>query len=153
LLLFLVRQQGVSVDEFERVLAERSRLLGVSGVSSDLREVIAAADNGQDRAVLAMDVFVHRLVGAIGSMVASVRSLEALVFTSGIGEHSPLVRARVVDALTFLGLRLDQERNTSADSDIDIARAESMARVLVITSREDLVVLHEMKRLLMPTGE
>ncbi len=94
LLLDLLTRRGVAAAEADRALNEQSGLLGVSGVSSDLREVLQAAQAGQGRAQLAIDMFVHRLVETIGGMVATLGGLDALVFTGGIGEHSALIRAR-----------------------------------------------------------
>jgi acetate kinase len=81
-------------------------------------------------------------------MVATLGGLDALVFTGGIGEHSSAIRSCVAEAFGFLGLYVDQHLNTSGGTDLDIARTDSHARVLVISAREDLVVLHEVKRLL-----
>jgi acetate kinase len=148
LLLYLMRQHDLSVQTLEQGLEKDSGLAGVSGVASDLRDVLAAAEAHNERAGLAIDMFVHRVVATIGSMTATLGGLDALVFTGGIGEHGAAVRERVVSKLRFLGAQLDLDRNASVGSDSDVAHAASAVRVLVITAREDLVVLHEMKRLL-----
>ncbi len=148
LLLDLLTRQGVTPADADRALNEQSGLLGVSGVSSDLREVLKAADAGQARARLAVDVFVHRLVETIGGMVATLNGLDTLVFTAGIGEHSGVIRARACQSLGFLGLALDADRNDADPVDADIATARSSVRVLVITAREDLSILREVKRVL-----
>jgi acetate kinase len=148
LLLYLLAQTGVSLADLDHGLNEQAGLLGVSGVSADIRAVLAAEESGEERAGLAVAMFVYRLVATVGAMVAALGGLDALVFTGGIGEHSGAIRARVAAALGYLGLRLDPAANTSVASDGDIATADSSVRVLVITAREDLAVLREVRRVL-----
>jgi acetate kinase len=148
LLLYLMTRRGMAAEELERGLNERSGLLGVSGVSADLRQVLAAAETGQERAVLARDMFVHRVVSGIGAMLATLGGLDALVFTAGIGEHSAFVRDAVCRSFGYVGLRLDPAANASSPVDRDIALADSAVRVLVIAAREDLAILREVKRVL-----
>jgi acetate kinase len=148
LLLYLMTRHGLGPQELERGLNEQSGLLGVSGVSADLRQVLAAAEAGQERARLARDMFVQRVVSCIGAMVATLGGLDALVFTAGIGEHSAPIRAAVCSAFGFVGLRLDPAANESSPRDRDVALPESAVRVLVIAAREDLAILREMLRVL-----
>jgi acetate kinase len=148
LLLYLQAQQGIDATTLDRVLNQESGLLGVSGVSADLREVQASADAGQERAVLAIKMFVHRVVTCVGGMLATLGGLDALVFTGGIGEHSDRTRARVCAAFEFLGLRLDSAVNQRSAPDSDITRDDSAVRVLVIAAREDLTVLRQTRRVL-----
>jgi acetate kinase len=152
LLLYLLRDEHVSVQELEATLDGRSGLLGTSGISADLRAIIEAAQTGHERAQLALDMFVHRIIGAVGGMIGTLGGLDALVFTGGIGEHSPLIRQRVADSFGYFGLRLGPGPNAAVSSDADIATSESAARVLVISAREDLAILTEVKRLLWPAG-
>jgi acetate kinase len=160
LLLYLMTQQGVPAEEIQRALNDASGLLGVSGVSADLREVQRAAEAGNARAELAITMFVHRLVLCVGGMIAALNGLDALVFTGGIGEHSARVRGSVCNALAYLGVRL-LEPSTSlpgvrlapraSDSpaiDTDISEPTSPVRVLVIAAREDLAVLRQLNRIL-----
>jgi acetate kinase len=148
LLLYLLRQQGVSADALDRGLNEQAGLAGVSGVSADLRAVLAAADHGDARSRLAVEMFVHRVVATLGGLVATLGGLDALVFTGGIGEHSLMVRGQVAASLEFLGLRLDAAANAEVSSDADIAATDSRVRVLVITAREDLAVLRDVRGVL-----
>ena len=148
LLLYLMTRHGMGAEELERGLNERSGLLGVSGVSADLRQVLTAAQAGQERAVLARDMFVQRVVSCIGAMLATLGGLDALVFTAGIGEHSAFVREAVCRSFGYMGLRLDPAANASSPVDRDIALADSAVRVLVIAAREDLAILREVKRVL-----
>jgi len=148
LLLYLMTRRGVPVETLEHALNEQSGLFGVSGVSADLRQVQAAADAGHERATLAIEIFVRRIVGCIGAMVAVLGGLDALVFTGGIGEHSARVRKAVCEAFEYLGVRLDLPSNEVGASDSDIAHTSSVVRVLVVSAREDLAILHQVRPLL-----
>ena len=114
LLLHLMRQ-GASIEELDDLLERRSGFSGLSGVSADLREVIAARDGGNERAKLAVDGFVHRLVTGIGAMIGALGGLDALVFTGGIGEHSAEIRTRTVGAFAWLGADVDHDANAGRD--------------------------------------
>ena len=148
LLLYLLVRQGISASEMEQALNEHSGLSGVSGVSADMRQVLAAADQGNQRARLARDVFVSRVVSTVGGMIATLGGIDALVFTGGIGEHSAVVRAAVCRSFGYVGLGLDEDRNRATTSDGEVSRAGSAVRVAVITAREDLSILRDVKRLL-----
>jgi acetate kinase len=149
LLLYLLTRQGLSPAELDHDLNEDAGVLGVSGISDDLRQVLAAADSGHARARLAIDIFVHRLVASIGGMVAALDGLDALIFTGGIGQHSAIVRAAVCARFGFLGVRLDAAANRSeVGHDRDVALPASGVRVLVIAAREDLTILREVRHVL-----
>jgi acetate kinase len=120
-----------------------SGLRGISGISTDLREILAARDQGNARAQLAFDAYVHSLRCHIGAMLASLGGLDALVFAAGIGEHAAPVRAAACEAFGFLGLKLDPERNAQSRSDWDIAAPDSAVRVLVIHTQEDWEIARE----------
>jgi acetate kinase len=139
LLMHLMRL-GMSLDELDDTLERRSGLLGLSGVSADLRAVLDARDAGDDRAGLAVDVFVHRLVGGAGAMIAALGGIDAFVFTGGIGERSPEVRARVVAPFQFLGATIDGDRNAENPVDAEISGAGATVRTLVVKAREELAV-------------
>jgi acetate kinase len=139
-LLLHILRQGVCVDELGDTLEHDSGLLGLSGVSSDLREVITARDGGNADAQLAIDVFVHRIASGIGAMIAALDGVDALVFTGGIGEHSPELRARATTPFAWLGASIDQAANTDPQLDADIATPDAAVRILVVESREDLVL-------------
>ncbi|HEY0783635.1 MAG TPA: acetate/propionate family kinase [Thermoanaerobaculia bacterium] len=150
LLLYLLRHEKLSAEDVGRGLEERSGLLGVSGVAADLRRVMERADHGDERSRLAYDLLIQSLRRTVGSAVAVLGGLDALVFTGGIGEHAPRVRADLAFALAFTGLGLDAARNERpvAPPDADVATPESAVRVLVLEAREDLTMLREMRRLL-----
>ncbi len=146
LLLHLVLRRGVAPAELLSALEERSGLLGVSGISGDLREVLAAADAGDARARLAYDGFIVGLRRAVGAMAGVLGGCDAVAFTGGIGENSGRVRAAAAAALP--GLRLDDARNRAPPGDADVAAGESPVRAFVVRAREDLVILGEMARVL-----
>jgi acetate kinase len=148
ILIHLVRKHGYTPDDLDRILNRASGLLGLSGVSSDMRDVLEAARQGNERARLAFDVFIHRLRAMIGAMIASLSGIDALVFTAGIGEHSPEVRAAACEPFAFLGLRLDAAKNSASPADGDISSADSPVRVLVIRAQEDWAIARECWRLL-----
>jgi acetate kinase len=146
LVLHLLRN-GSTVDEVDDVLEKRSGLLGLSGVSADLRAVAAARDDGDDGARLAIDVFVHRVASGVGAMVSALGGLDALVFTGGIGENSTEVRQRVADRFAFLGVDVDDEANRNANLDRDVSSPEARVRVLVVQAREELAIARAVRAL------
>lgn len=146
LLLHLQLQHGVTPTEMFETLTARSGLLGVSGVSADLREVLTAAGAGSSRAALAYELFVMSVRRAVGAMTSVLAGLDVLVFTGGIGENSNRVRRDVASSLSFAGAQLDEEKNRSAVPDVDIARRDSKVRILIVRAREDLIILREMLR-------
>lgn len=136
ILLYLMRS-GITEEEIDRLLNKESGLLGVSGVSNDLRAVLAAADEGNRQAKLAVDMFVLRIQHTIGALLVQLQRLDALVFTAGIGENSAVIRAKVSECLRFIGCALDEGTNSSARQDIMISSQDSALPVLVIKARED----------------
>lgn len=136
----LIRQEEYSIDRLDRELNKESGLLGISGISSDMRQIMAEIATGNDRAQLALDIYIHRLCSGIGSMLGSLGGLDALIFTAGVGENSALVRALACQAFEFLGLALDSQLNESYPVDCDIATADSKVRVLAIHTQEDWAI-------------
>jgi acetate kinase len=146
-LLYVLRERKLSVDELDHALNEQSGLLGLSGTSGSVRELEAAAKR-DPQARLALDVYAHRIAGAVAAMAASLGGLDALVFTAGVGEGSAGVRADVCGRLAFLGVDLDSEANEAAEPDCEIAGPDSSVRTLVIKAREDLVLARAVRALL-----
>ena len=151
-LLYLLRHKGLEVNALDKALNYESGLLGVSGVSSDMRRVLSALPANPD-ARLAVDVYIHRIRQTVGAMTATLGGIDALVFTAGVGEHAPEIRRRVCENLNFLGLELDPRPNETCQADADVAVPASAARILVIAAREDLAIMRETRRLLTSTGE
>ena len=152
-LVYLLRHKGLDADRIDHALNHESGLLGLSGVSSDMRRVLDAAAAGDARARLAVDVYVHRLRQTIGAMAATLGGIDALVFTAGVGEHSAEIRRRACEGLGFLGVELDTAANDARTADADVASRASKARVLVIATREDLTILRQIKQLIVNQGE
>ncbi len=151
ILLYLMRAHGMTADQLDDALNHASGLLGVSGVSADYRKVEQAADAGDDRARLALEIYAARVRSAIGALAATLGGLDALVFAAGVGENSATLRAAACDGLRFLGVRLDPARNADHPRDVDIAENDSPARILVVHTREELMIAREVRRLV-PTG-
>jgi acetate kinase len=147
ILIHVLRNKGLSIDQLDHALNHESGLLGVSGVSSDMREVLAAESRGEPRARLAVDVYIHRIQQTIGAMAATLGGVDGLIFTAGVGENAPLIRQRVCEKLEHLGLELDPSGNQRCTPDADVATRTSRARILVIVTREDLTIVRELRRL------
>jgi acetate kinase len=135
LVLWLLRH-GLDVDAVEQGLDREGGLKGLAG-DPDMRALLARDDSD---AQLALDVYVHRLRSAIAAMVAALGGLDALVFTGGVGEHAPEIRARTAAGLRFLGVALDEQANARATADAEIGAPGAAARAIVVTAREDLEV-------------
>lgn len=150
ILVWLLRHAGVGVDELEQGLDRLSGLAGLSGIpGGDMRAVLLAAAGGDERARLARDCYLHRLVGAIAGMAASLGGLDALVFTGGVGENSAEIRADVARRLGFLGVRIDARRNEAAGGrDHEISATGAAVRSFVVRAREDLEIAREVQRVL-----
>ncbi len=140
ILTFLLRQGHVTGQQLDEVLNAKSGLLGISGLSGDMRQILAARKAGHERATLAFNMYVHRLQSCIGAMVAVLGGVDALVFTAGVGENSPEVRAAACANLGFLGLKVDGDRNARSTPDQDIAAPDSTVRVLVVRAEEDWMI-------------
>jgi acetate kinase len=147
ILVFLIRHRGYTAEQLDGILNKESGLYGVSGVSADMREVIRAMQNTNERAQLAFDVYAHRLVREVGAMLAVLGGMDALIFTGGVGENVPQVREIVCEQLAFLGLKLDATKNKEPTLDADVADASSTVRVLVIRAEEEWEIARECHRL------
>lgn len=146
MLVHLLRHKKLNVNALDKALNYESGLLGVSGISSDLRQVLSQLPHNPD-ARLAVDVYVHRIVQTIGAMSATLGGIDALVFTAGVGERAVEIRKRVCEKLGYLGLELDRAANETCKPDTDIAMPASSARILVIATREDLTIMRETRLL------
>lgn len=148
LVLWLQEQAGLSAAEVAETLEHRSGLLGLAG-TTDMQVVLDRVRAGESRACLALDVYLHRLSAGIAAMTAALGGLDAVVFTGGVGEHAPLIRSRVTERLSHLGLAIDSARNTRAvDGDDDITASGAPCRTLVIAAREDLEIARGVRSVL-----
>ncbi len=145
---YLMRMENLTADEADKMLNSKSGLLGVSGVSSDCREVRDAAAAGNDRARLALDMLVYSIKKIIGSYVAAMNGVDALIFTAGIGENDKELRARVCKDMDFLGIRIDEAVNADAPrgKEMDLSAKDAKVRTFVIpTDEEYMIALDTMK--------
>jgi acetate kinase len=142
IMLHLLRH-GADLDSVEQTLNKRSGLSGLSGLPGDTRIIFPKARENERRAKLSMDVFIHRLRAGIGSMLASLGHLDALVFTDVIGETEPIVRHRACEPFSFVGLRLDDKLNAASPLDADIAAENSAVRVVIVKGQENWQIAAE----------
>jgi acetate kinase len=143
ILTYLMRQGRLQAQEIDDVLNKESGLLGISGISGDMRKILASMKQGHSRAKLAFDIYVHRLQAGIGAMVAVLGGIDVLVFSAGVGENSTEVRDAACKQLAFLGLKLDDAANAQHPSDRDVAAPDSSVRVLIIRAQEDWAIAKE----------
>lgn len=143
IIIHLLRRSDITAEKLDNILNQNSGLKGISGVSSDMRQIVEAITQGNERSQLALDIYIHRLRAGIGAMLASLGGLDALIFTAGVGENSAFVRATACEAFGFMGLKLDGEKNQQVQGDEDIATADSAVRVLVIHTQEDWEIARE----------
>lgn len=143
ILIYLLRQGNYTVEQLDDLLNKASGLSGISGISGDMRQIKAAITNGDRRAQLAFDIYIHRLRSNIGAMLGSLGGLDALVFTAGVGENAPEVRQAACEAFEFLGIKIDLDKNTSKPVDENISTSDSAVKVLVIHTQEDWQIARE----------
>ena len=148
ILTWMLSTGRIELDELDTVLHHQSGLLGLSGLTGDMREILSRRAEGNRRAGSAFDVYVFRLVQEIAAMVAALGGLDVLVFTAGVGEHSPVVRAAVCERLRWLGLDLDSERNDRIEPDGAISSPLSPVTVLVIRTREEFLIARQCRSVL-----
>jgi acetate kinase len=148
MLVWLLNDGRLNVTQLGDGLERSSGLAGLAGGSGDMREVRAAAGRGDQNARLAIGVYVHRLRREIAAMAAAMNGLDALVFTGGVGEHDPVLRAAAATGLAFLGVNIDDESNSSADGDADISAPGSAVHTVVITAREDIEIARQTRAVL-----
>ncbi|BAY84218.1 acetate kinase [Calothrix parasitica NIES-267] len=143
ILIYLLEQKICTVKDLDNLLNKASGLSGISGISSDMRQIKAAIAQGNQRAQLAYDIYVHRLRSSIGAMLPSLGGLDALVFTGGIGENAAGIRQAACEAFEFLGIQIDAVKNTSKAVDKDITTSDSPIKVFVIHTQEDWQIARE----------
>lgn len=141
---YLMHKENLTIEDIDRIYNKESGILGVSGVSSDFRDVEAAAHAGNERAQLALDVFYHRVKFYIGAYFALLGTVDAVVFTAGLGENSPETREAVCDHLDTLHIAIDPSLNANArGKEIEITTKESSTKVFVIPTNEELMIARE----------
>ncbi len=144
---FISDKEGLSHDEVMDVLNKKSGVLGLSGISSDFRDLENAVDDGNKRAIMTMDVFEYRVAKYIGAYAASMNGLDAVVFTAGLGENNKHVRKGICDYLSYLGVKIDDELNNCRGIERDFSAKDATTRSLVIPTNEELMIARETKSL------
>ena len=137
---FLMKKHNLSIDEMMTILNKKSGVLGISGVSSDFRDLENASKEGNTRAQLAIDVFVYDVKKYIGSYAAAMGGVDAVVFTAGVGENSASLRAEMVKGLEFMGIKMDLEKNDFRGEERDVSAPDATVKVLVIPTNEELMI-------------
>ena len=145
---FLQEKEDLSSKEIDNIMNKESGLLGISGVSNDSRDIQEAADEGNERAQLAGDVFNYRVKKYIGAYTAAMGGVDAIVFTAGIGENAIEIREGILDGLEYLGFELDKEANDSRGKEIEISKTGSDTKVFVIPTNEELVIARDTAEIL-----
>ena len=140
---FVANKEGLDMAGMMNVLNKKSGVLGISGISSDFRDLEEAADGGNERAKLAMEVFAYRVAKYIGSYVAALNGVDAIAFTAGIGENAPTIRKMVLSYLGYLGIKLNEEENGKRGEELTISTPDSKVTVMVIPTNEELAIARE----------
>ena len=143
IVLHVQEHHGLTPAQVDQAPNRESGLLGVSGISADMRQILKAAKGGHEQAKLALGVYTLRVRQTIGAFMATMGGVDALVFTAGVGEHAAEVRALICAGLDCLGLMLDPDANAACRPDADIAKSNSQGRIFVIATREDVTMLKE----------
>ena len=142
-----MQQEQIDAAEMDRILNKESGLLGVSGVSSDLRDIENAIAEGNADAKLARDIFIHRAKKYIGSYIAEMNGVDAIVFTAGIGENSIESRSDICAGMEFLGIRLDNEKNTVRGEERAVHADDARVQVWVVPTNEELSIAEDVVKL------
>lgn len=140
---YLMEKENMDYKEMNEYLNKKSGLLGVSGISSDFRDILEAAENGNDRAELAIDMFSYRVKKYIGEYAAVLNGPDCIVFTAGIGEWNNVVRKKSLSGLEYLGIEIDDEKNNIVGEEIELTKPNSKTRVFVIPTNEELAIARE----------
>lgn len=137
---YIMRKENLNSDQIDNFLNKKCGVLGVSGVSSDFRDIGNAAEEGNYRAKLALEIFAYQAKKYIGAYAAALNGVDAIIFTAGIGENSVSIRAAICDNLSYLGVNVDQEKNKVRGVEVDVSETNAACRVLVIPTNEELMI-------------
>ena len=144
---FLMKKENITPDEMENLLNKQSGLLGISDVSSDVRDVEAAIDEGNERAKLALDYYKYIIAQTIAKYAVSMQGIDVITFTAGIGENQLRVRKGICDNLAFMGIKIDDEKNNIRSKEACITTADSSIPVWIVPTNEELVIARDTLRL------
>lgn len=144
---FLQQKENVSAQEMSDIMNKKSGVAGISGVSSDFRDLGAAAEKGSERAQLALEMFNYSVKKYVGAYAAAMGGTDVLVFTAGVGENNSVTRSEVTKGLEFMGVKIDDEKNKIRGEEIDISASDASVRTLVIPTNEELMIAMDTKEL------
>ncbi|NMM65654.1 acetate kinase [Clostridium sp. P21] len=144
---FLMKEANMSADDVDNLMNKKSGVLGISGISSDFRDIENAAKEGNKRAQLALKIYDYKVKTAIGAYVAALDGVDAIVFTAGLGENSATNRADICEGLSYLGIKLDPEKNALRGKAMEISTPDSKVKVLVIPTNEELMIARDTKEI------
>ena len=142
---FIMNKHNIGIDDMLTILNKKSGVLGISGVSSDFRDLDKAAEEGNERAQLALDMFHYWVAKVVGSYVAAMNGVDAIIFTAGVGENSSYTRAAICEYFGYLGVKIDPEANAKRGQDIMISTPDSKVKVYVLPTNEELVIARDTK--------
>jgi len=145
---FLMDKEKMNISEVDTLLNKKSGMLGVSGVSSDFRDIIAAAQSGNERCRLAIEIFCYRVKKYLGAYSAAMGGLDVIIFTAGIGENNGIIRQKCVEGLEYLGVAIDPEKNKLRGGEIDISTSDARVKTLIIPTNEELQIAREALQLI-----
>ncbi|MBS5986729.1 acetate/propionate family kinase [Clostridium paraputrificum] len=147
IVLYLINELKYSAEDVNTLLNKKSGVLGISGVSSDFRDIEDAAAKGDERAILALDIYHYRIRTQIGAYAAAMGGVDAIVFTAGVGENGPETREACLEGLEFLGVKVDKEKNNVRGKVREISTEDSTVKAFVIPTNEELVIARDTKNL------
>lgn len=146
--LYLMQKENLTPAEMDTILNKESGVLGISGVSSDFRDIENAESEGNERAAVALDTFAYRVAKTIGEYVSTMKGVDAIVFTAGLGENAAITRQVVCDYLRYLGIHLDSYKNSLRGQAVEITTKQSRVQVFVIPTNEELMIARDTKQLI-----
>ena len=144
---FLIEQHGYTIEEVDELLNKKSGVLGISGVSSDFRDVLAAAESGNERAKLALEIFYYKVRTQIAAYAGAMGGVDVIVFTAGIGENSSITRKEILKGLEFFGFELNEENNNIRGKIQEISTEDSRVKVYVVPTNEELMIARDTAKL------
>ena len=144
---FLIEQHGYTIEEVDELLNKKSGVLGISGVSSDFRDVLAAGEAGNERAKLALEIFYYKVRTQIAAYAGAMGGIDVIVFTAGIGENSSITRKEILKGLEFFGLELNEENNEIRGKIQEISTEDSRVKVYVVPTNEELMIARDTAKL------
>jgi acetate kinase len=144
---FIAKKEGMDISQALNMLNKESGMLGLSGISSDFRDILAAIENGDEKAKIALEAFCYRVAKYVGAYAAAMNGVDAIAFTAGIGENNNYVRSKVCEYFGYLGVKIDEDVNNNTGDEAIISTPDSGVKVLVVATNEELAIARETEAL------